>query len=185
MIVVEMEKILDAVKVMLPKYSPKEVNRDLANAWINVLKDYSDIEIKSAFGKAVTSLSQFPVPADIKRLCQGTFQTDEQIGEEIAGRIDGAIRSFGEYSPERAKLVIGELGWRVVLQYGGWVNICSHLENEMPSARKMWRDSATTLSKKLHIKGEDFPPAIPEFRSPALSEALKLACGEQNGMVRQ
>jgi hypothetical protein len=181
MVVVEMERILLATKAMLPKYSPKEVNRDLANAWISVLKDYSDIEIKSAFGKALTSLTEFPVPVDIKRLCQGTFQDDEEIGEEIAGRIIGAIGTHGYTNPERAKAAIGELGWKVVTQFGGWTSVCETTFDQMISSRKMWRDSATILSKKLHLKGEDFPPALPEFRSPVLSSALKLVCGEGNG----
>lgn len=177
----EMGRMLSAMKLALPRWAPSEVTPELCNLWMGVLKDYSTEEISMALGKAISTLTEFPAPATLKRLCQGSFLSDEETGEAISGRIESAIRRFGYASPERAEPYIGPLGWKVVLQYGGWVSVCEIETDELLSARKMWRDSAKILARTLHIKGEDLPPQLPENRHPSLKEALQIACGVQNG----
>lgn len=173
----EMGRSLMRLKSVLPQWAPKEIDRDLCLIWLNVLKDYSDQQIKDAFLKAASDLTEWPAPATIKRICLGSNKTDEENGQEIASRIEGAIIKFGYNSPERAKEFVGELGWQAVLQCGGWVHVCEVKSDELPSSRKQWREVATLVSKNFFTLGANLPPALPEAKNPVLQAALKLAIG--------
>lgn len=168
---------LTRLKMVLTQWAPKEIDRDLCLIWLNVLKDFSDQQIKDAFLKAATELTDWPAPATIKRLCQGCNKTDEEIGQEIASRIEGAIYKFGYSSADKAKEFIGELGWKVVLQCGGWVTICEVETDQLPSSRKQWRELAAIVSKNYYTSGDNLPPGLPEKKNPVLAAALKLAIG--------
>lgn len=185
----EMGRTLIRLRSVLPQWAPKEIDRDLVNVWINVLKDYSDNEIRSAFLRASETLTSWPVPATIKRLCEGCNKTDDENGQEIASRIEGAVGKLGycyESDPDRIKAaedrlrsIIGDMGMEVVKLVGGWNKICRSLDDEsaLVSARKQWRELATSVSKNFFTKGENLPPALPEKKNPVLQEALRIAIG--------
>jgi hypothetical protein len=168
---------LTRLKMVLTQWAPKEIDRDLCLIWLNVLKDFTDQQIKDAFLKAATELTEWPAPATIKRLCQGCNKTDEENGQEIASRIEGAIIKYGYSSIDKARQFIGELGWHVVTQCGGWVSVCEVETDQLPSSRKQWRDLATIVSKNFFTNGDNLPPGLPERRNPVLAAALKLAIG--------
>ena len=61
----EMAKILSLTKQVLPRYAPKEIPDHLIDAWILILEDYSDQEIRSAFNIAGKTLDRWPLPLQI------------------------------------------------------------------------------------------------------------------------
>lgn len=188
----EIGRSLTRLKMVLTQWAPKEIDRDLCLIWLNVLKDYSDQQIRDAFLKAATELTEWPAPATIKRLCQGCNKTDEENGQEIASRIEGAICSVGsnryavcpeETESHRQKLLarVGEMGLEVIRQCGGWNHVCGmNSYSELVSARKQWREIATIVSKNYFTNGGNLPPALPEKKNPVLQAALKLAIGGVN-----
>lgn len=173
----EMGRSLTRLKSVLTQWAPKEIDRDLCMIWLNVLKDFTDQQIRDAFLKAATDLTEWPAPATIKRLCLGCNKSDEEIGQDIASRIEGAIYKFGYTSPERAKEYIGDLGWHVVEQFGGWPRICEIETDQLPSSRKQWRELAAIVAKNFYTKGDNLPPSLPEKKNPILAAALRIALG--------
>lgn len=175
----EMAEVLHKVKMMLPTWAPKEINEELAALWCAVLKDYPDAEIKKAFFTAMNTLTEWPAPATIKRLCMGSGLSDEEIGQDVAARIEESISRFGYTGHDRAQAFIGEIGWEVVRQSGGWRHICDVTTNDMlPSSRKQWRELATVVSKKFHTTGGNVGPALPRGANtgnPALAAAMSVA----------
>ena len=103
----QMARLLTGLKLALPQWAPSEINTELSNVWLIALNDFDDRTIKKAMIEAMQNLTSWPAPATIKRLCLGTNQTDEQIGSEIASRIEGAISRFGYSNPEGAAKSIG------------------------------------------------------------------------------
>lgn len=169
-----MAALLIGMKEMLPEWSPKEITRSLAENWQGVLAGFTDEVIREAFTHAISSRESWPAPAAIKRICQGTTLNHEQTGQEIAGRIEGAMSKWGYSSPKQAEADIGALGWEVVKRCGGWNAICNLEYDQMPSARKQWRDMGSIIDQKLHTTGADLPPALPGQPAPALGGALRL-----------
>lgn len=156
-----MAAMLNHLRTVCTKWAPKEITRNVANTWCDVLQEYPDEVIVKAFKEIVKTSEEWPAPAKIRRLCMGTSLTDTEIGEDISCRIEGAIRTYGGYNFKLAEAHVGEIGWEVVRQCGGWASICEITDDQLPSARKQWRDVAKVVSKRLHNNLENNAPAIP------------------------
>lgn len=186
-----MGRSLTRLKSTLTMWAPKEVDRDLCVIWLNVLKDFTDQQIRDAFLKAASDLTEWPAPATVKRLILGSNKTDEEIGQEVASRIEGAIVKIGFFYDsdyERIKLrekslvaEIGEIGFEVVRQCGGWNHICTIETEQLISMRKQWRDIATIVAKNFFTSGTNLPTGLPsnEKKNTVLSAAIKLALGTE------
>lgn len=188
----EMGRALTAMKSTLTQWAPKEITPEICNAWLMVLADYSDAQISAAFRTALSELTEFPAPATIKRLCQGSNRTDEEIGQEVASRIEGALSRVGSYviesEPDRRQAktselhgIVGDIGMEVIRMTGGWEKLCAMETKELIAYRKQWRELATVVSKNFFSSGANLPPALPSSgerqQHPALQAALKLAVG--------
>ncbi len=143
----QMMGLLKVTKEVLSQWAPPEITRTLVNVYLNVLAEHSDDEIQKAFGIAVKTLTEWPPPAMINRICNGSTKTDREIGEEIAARIEAAISTWGYTQPEGARMAIGSIGWEVVKLCGGWWQVCDiDSYSLLPSLRKKWRDLAINLT---------------------------------------
>ena len=171
----EMAGLLTALKLAVPRWAPPEINHELAGIYLGALQDFDGITIAKAISRAMQNLTEWPPPAKLKRMCQGTDQDDTEIGSEVASRIEGAISTCGHTGWDRAKEKIGEIGVRVVDVCGGWQEICNVSYDQLPSARKNWRDLATQLSRKLYNDNRVEAPALP--KSNQLQDALRIAQG--------
>jgi hypothetical protein len=172
MLLKEMGEILTATKYVLTEWAPKEIDNILARIWIDQLKEFSDGEIRHAFDLAIGSLKKWPTIADIKRLCEGSNLSDEEVGQEVAARIQGAISKFGWNNFKMAEEFIGPIGWAVIQQSGGWSRICEQESDNIMSDRKAWRDAAVIVVKKNRLPGGDLPPSLPQKKNPALRLAM-------------
>ncbi len=159
----QMMLILRTTKEALPQWSPPEITRGLCNVFVQVLADHTDDEIQKAFGLAVKTLTEWPAPATVKRLCQGTIKDDKEIGDEIAGRIWACLGKFGHSLPGGAQQFMGPIGWEVVQRNGGWYTLCETATfDQQPSLMKAWREAAMSISKNQHALGYDPPPGLPQ-----------------------
>ena len=111
----------------------------------------------------------FPSIADLVELVRpGGTTADAPVSAEaeaaeVADRIAAAIERDGYTNTERARERIGELGWAVVEQCGGWAVVCRQVETyeQLATYRAQWRRSALGLRERA-LKGRlGERPALP------------------------
>ncbi len=175
-----MQGLLTALKLAAPRWAPQEINPTLAKIWLKALEELDDESIKNAIVSAMKNCTEWPTPAQVRRISQGTMQTDEEIGAEIVGRIVGAISNYGYTNSDAAEKAIGPIGWEVVQMAGGWNEVTNHSYEQLKTSKKIWRDLAVQVSKKRHETGSNQPPALPRSndRPDFLQKALNVATGK-------
>lgn len=175
----KMQGLLTALKLATPKWAPQEINSILAQIWLKALEELDDENIKNAIVSAMKNCTEWPSPTEVKRIAQGSFQTDEEVGAEIVGRIIGAMSKYGYTNHNAAEAFIGPIGWEVVQMSGGWNEVTNQGYDDLVTCKKIWRDLAVQVSKKRFQTGANNPPALPETkeRSDFLQKALNVASG--------
>lgn len=131
------------------------------------VEDLADLE----FGKVVAAVKEirrdpkttrFPLPALIRARILPMATSDEDRAVEAATRIAAAVRMYGWTNEDRAKLYVGELGWRVVEIDGGWQNVCETLtQDNLGTYRAQWRQLALATARNARA-GRSGPPELPE-----------------------
>lgn len=181
----EMAMILMKVKQFLPRGSPVEINPDLAGTWCTLLTDYSDEQIKQTFRDTISHFEYWPTPKEIIREINGGCLTDKEAGQDSASRIEAAISKFGYRNVEDAKEYIGHVGWLTVDQLGGWTRVCETTNDDLPSAKKSWRELSEVNAKRVSRGQIPDPEALPEGSqtSTPLRSALALAMGSQKSDI--
>jgi hypothetical protein len=115
--------------------------------------------------------------------------TTRDEASEVADRIAAAIERDGYTNPTRARERIGELGWVVVEQCGGWSVLCRSVESydQLPTFKAQWRTSAEAAAKKAKLGRLGEPPALPApvGRVGALQSASGLVRGLLGGGARE
>ncbi len=145
------------------KFAPDFSDRAILAAWYDDLKHLSHNDLEAACDFARKNLDEFPSLAWFLRKSHGLTRSFDEIGQDIATRIEKAIGMFGYTQPGRAEQYIGEMGWLVVQQCGGWGYIAGSANSdgipikELPMARKQWREMGAIVSKNMHETGECKP----------------------------
>ena len=163
---------------ILPKFCPDFKNRFVIEGYWEQLKGLHPDDLERACHLAARTLDEFPSIRKLIELSSGNILDADEIGQDVSSKIEKSIVVWGYTNPGEARMSMGELAWEVVQSYGGWHLICN-LENEdLPSARKKWRETAVIIYKKYRMFGKDDPMAIPEkidnAKSELLNDALKL-----------
>lgn len=87
---------------------------------------------------------------------------DDNLGAVVAGRIVGAVRTFGGNNAKEAEKFIGELGWRVIQDNGGWENLCRSLrDDDIMTFESQFRKKIATVAK-MSRAGKLEPPRLPQ-----------------------
>jgi hypothetical protein len=89
---------------------------------------------------------RFPLPAKLKELACPSM--DPETNAVVAA--DLIVSSISKYGPDRgedARKAIGELGWAVVQNNGGWDEVCRSIRSyeELPTMRAQLRNSAKAI----------------------------------------
>lgn len=101
--------------------------------------------------------------------------------QEVADRIGAAIKNIGSYRSQDAKEAIGELGWEVVRQCGGWQAVCSvESEKDLAIAKAGWRETAKWVATKAKAGALGQKPALP---MPPPSSGLRSAADLVKGIL--
>jgi hypothetical protein len=108
---------------------------------------------------AIADVIEIISPKDVAKIA------DEDLAAVAASRIIGAVRKIGVSSDpdrnRRAREWVGELGWQVVENNGGWRFLCETLNtDDIPTVRAQFRREATALLA-MSRRGDVTPPGLP------------------------
>lgn len=185
----EFKALMVGLSKGLGRFNKKDFTDDeTVRVWYPSFKDMSLETFRAGCRLAIDTLDDFPSPRQLKELCTGNIRTDEQVGQDVAARIEHALRSArgGRTGWEWVKGHIGEVGCEVVQRCGGWHTICDiESDDEMPSKRKQWRDIATQIWQQHRAFGADSPIALPQKNSSMTAMYLKRAEDEAHGQNRR
>lgn len=168
----EFLRLMSFTALAVKKWAPDFSDVNTMRIWYASLKGVDPDKLRSACRIARETMDEFPTIAKIIRLSNGVFLSDEEVGRDLAVRIEEAIGRFGYTNPGSAETFIGELGWEVVKQSGGWSSVCSITEDHLASSRKHWRETGALVSKKFHTLGKITAPALTSGNAGAPSHAL-------------
>jgi hypothetical protein len=78
---------------------------------------------------------------------------DSEIDQanEMAGKIISCISLFGPMRRGDVFDYVGEEGWRVIENYGGWTSLCEITNDQVPTVRAHLRDLAKSKIKKYQV----------------------------------
>ena len=104
--------------------------------------------------------TRFPLPAAIREKALPGMNP-ESAALEAVSRVIRAVSRVGPYDLERARAMVGELGWEIVIREGGWENVCQVLtfDNET-SLRAQWRNLALSVIDRARA-GLTEAPSLP------------------------
>lgn len=142
------DKMLEikTILVGLAEYYGITLSPNQLSMYAEDLQDLSPQELKICIKIIRTTSNYFPRPSVILEAARGNYKDH---GIELSNRIIEAMTKFGWSNPDQAKNHIGELGWKIVQQAGGWARICETSSDEqLPILRAQWRELAIVLLKK-------------------------------------
>lgn len=117
------------------------------------------------FSKTVTKIIDIASPST----------DDDSEAREIAARVWESTSRFGYPNPHEASEYIGEIGWEVVQNYGGWQSLCESLkERERTSFTAQVRDLIKSKMTRKRAGLENTVPALPESHLKQLENLNKV-----------
>jgi hypothetical protein len=154
-------KFIRALSKTLHKWSPDFSDQEIVEIWYESFKDYTEDDLKRAFILSRENLEEFPSIKKLKYLIETGMANEQEIADDVSARIEHAIGAYGYTNPGEAQKYIGEIGWTVIDQLGGWNNACEVLINDLPSARRQWRELAKVVNVKKRTGTLDQAPKLP------------------------
>jgi hypothetical protein len=141
----EFKKFIDILKSMFP-HAPDFDGVQL-NAWYSYFQAISSATAFAAIPDLIETCDRFP---SIKQLLAAMNPKPDHDAEArlIADKIWGAIERFGSLKSKQdlVRTAIGETGWKVVENMGGWRVVCEIASYDNVSTLKaQWRESAKAL----------------------------------------
>lgn len=134
--------------VTLSEIYNRQFSRDALALMADALMDLDGPSvIKALSGYLNDSGSRgFPLPGQVRALVSPQASND-QLALEAANKIIEAMARFGWTNPEKAREFMGPIAWQVVIQDGGWVNLCERTKNDdLPILRAQWRQLAGVVA---------------------------------------
>lgn len=113
---------------VIGKYYEKIVDTEIAQMVVNDLQNYNCLECLNALEvyRQNPKNRTWPRAHDLIKILNPKLESSDQA-KLAASRIVEAVTRFGNYNGQEAREFIGELGWRGVMSYGGWMYICANL----------------------------------------------------------
>lgn len=114
--------------LVLSAYYREQLPDMVIQMYASDLSDLDFFEVKAALEayRKNPKNRRVPMPAEIRNMISPVL-SDDSMAREIAVRIQGAIVRFGYTGGAEAKEFIGEIGWSIVMSYGGWRYVCENL----------------------------------------------------------
>lgn len=125
-------KILKHLIITVADYYGRQLSPETVTMMAGDLSDLPLEAIKSAYDhyRRDDKVFRFPLPAQIRAIVTPIADPDSQA-QEAAGRVIQAIGKYGWPHPTQARAYIGELGWRAVERFGGWLFLCENVGVEI------------------------------------------------------
>jgi len=156
----------------------KDLSDQLLEIYHRGLKPYGYSNAASVLSTMALSRSKrdgFPTLAEIIDVLDPRVEAKD-AASEAANLIWAAIPRCGKAGSEKAKEMIGELGWAVVERMGGWSALCGMKTSERGTFIAQARELATTVHKKAAMGILEEKPGLP---SPGNQK--QLGSGSQQG----
>ena len=121
----ENRKIIANALLELSDYYARQLTRA---ALVMMVDDLDDLQPQSILD-AIRAYRRdprnrtFPLPAQLRQILS-PMVVGQAPGREILGRMTAAISKFGYMGSSQAREEIGELGWKVISEHGGWPAFC-------------------------------------------------------------
>lgn len=93
-----------------------------------------------------TKQQRLPTPMQLEELLSPRVNPQLESINAVS-RITEAVSHFGYMRGEEARLYIGDLGWVIVLRFGGWAHVCENLgvNLNLNSTFAQMRDTGTAI----------------------------------------
>jgi hypothetical protein len=158
--------------IMLASFAGREMNEMLLNGYMQAVSDLDQLAVLAALQSWLKTSRGFPHPADIREKVMPEISPEDDA-EDAANLIISAVGKCGYTNPDKAREMIGELGWITVTRMGGWKHLCEVLDNDNESIyRAQIRNLAGTMRRKA-IRGElDHVPMLPTSSSDEVQKLI-------------
>jgi hypothetical protein len=206
----DQRKVISKTLVSLAQLLDKPLSPDSLTMMVNALSDLDYVRLKSCLENWVNRPNvKFPLPGDIRKELDPTSHVSERdVANELARKIDKAIskhgwawdkgivhetgnyfigggKSFWTFK-EAVTEELGELGWVVIQNRGGWMHIVeSSKDMEEQSFIAQLRDqieSAYRLQKSgVQVERIGLPNSQHNQIEPRVLKLIENTKGEQNG----
>lgn len=157
----------------------KQIDDFGMDIWVESMMNMTDEEFDRAleFLRTCYREQRLPKITDVE-----SYAKQQLAGEEESQRavdlIAEAIIRYGYTNPDRAKAYIGEFGWKLVSEIGGWTNICSiESMRDLDFAKTSWLKTAKILHKRAALGIIDKKPELPK-PSNQIAPGLELKDGK-------
>lgn len=120
-------KDLSALLAVFAGYYRANFSDEVLKMYAQDLGDLDFEKVKEALGayRRNPKNRQMPLPAQIRETLSPQVDP-ESAAREIAAKIHSAIPKFGYTRSAEARAFIGEVGWGIVQDQGGWQYLCEH-----------------------------------------------------------
>ena len=145
MTVADFKAWIDILRNMFP-HAPQFEDAQLMG-WYGVFKDCDGASLFRAIPTLAKNCARFPSIKEILEIVEPKVDNEAE-GRLIADKIWGAIERFGSLKSKQdlVRTAIGETGWKVVENMGGWRVVCEIASYDNVSTLKaQWRESAKAL----------------------------------------
>jgi hypothetical protein len=133
-----MQDVVKALMSMAAIYD-KQLTQDAADLLVSDLEEHEPELVLRALRLCRLELSRFPSLAEIlKRM---DVKSAESKSQEIVGTIFQAVSLCGYPGPEKARAMIGEVGWKAVCNVGGWQRVCDTPDSHVSTLRAQLRNA--------------------------------------------
>lgn len=145
----------------LTKWAPDFRDDATMRVWWKLVIDLDPDRLAEACDTAARTLKAFPAPVELMEIYHGNPLDDDAVGQDVSEKIEAAIPLFGYTNPDGAREYIGDVGWAIVQDHGGWSVLCETTYDDLITLRKLWRDAARNRFKKMRAFGVDEPIGVP------------------------
>lgn len=172
------DRFLDRLLV-LAKICKEESVADVAELYDRVFSKIGYDAGTKAVEKVILergSRDPFPSIAELRKAAVGGPE-DIDLAVEAAGKIFEAITKCGWNAPGKAQEYMGDIAWRVVGQFGGWVTLCESITTRNSGTfRAQFRDAALA---SIRLAKQGRLDAAPTFASlgKSTTDLQKLVSG--------
>jgi hypothetical protein len=85
------------------------------------------------------------------------------------GKILLAIELYGYPSPQKARLFMGEVGWRAVNYFGGWQSLCDYPGESAMALRAQLRNNVIDAIERNTVESGSFQVEAKDWRGGQLA----------------
>jgi hypothetical protein len=142
------ERICKAV-IVAAQLAGRDLSQDAVEFYAARLKDLPLLPVLKAIA-AAGDAGKLPTVKDIRTAVEGEPVSAKAEATEAANRIISAMSRHGRPNGAAARGAIGELGWAVVEQFGGWETLCDRVthNDQLPTLTAQLRDTAMGIHEK-------------------------------------